>query len=488
MLLVLSLIGCVAPPEYVECDGPKVCQETFGIASTCLDDGFCGTWELPARCPTTTPSDLLTVDPQPKLGETIVIATLMDASEDAFEQQAAMLPLIELAESDSGPGNIPVAAIHCTYEESDDFDSLSREDAAIELAAFLAVDVQPPAIVGPNSSAIANVVFNQFQAAGFTPLMVSPSATSSELTVIDGPSSDKSDENPGLFWRTASPDDGQARSIANDIFGELALTKVAVINESGAYGEGLAQSFKSEFEGLGGTATLYNFDGSGALAAQVATVAELDDTEAPAVLFISSQISEARSFVQIAAADSTGSFDAKILFFTDGAADSRLIEFDLAAGDVDPTRLFPNIRGTRPVLPTGAVYNSFNNLYRAEFGGDASDSAWTAHAYDATWLAIYGIDWAAANEASVGPIEAARGLRQISEGDQTTVGVFGFADVQASFATATSVDLVGASGTLDYDSFTEETSAPVELWSVNTTGDGFDAIGQCAPNGVCTYP
>ena len=75
---------------------------------------------------------------------------------------------------------------------------------------------------------------------------MSPSATSEELITIDG--TEKSDENPGIFWRTAPPDTLQARVIAQDMT-LRSRKRVGVIFTNGSYGSGLAASFSQNFEG-----------------------------------------------------------------------------------------------------------------------------------------------------------------------------------------------------------------------------------------------
>ena len=44
--------------------------------------------------------------------------------------------------------------------------------------------------------------------------------------------------------------------------------------------------------------------------------------------------------------------------------------------------------------------------------------------------------------------------------------------VRANFEAGESIDVVGASGNLDYDGTTGETTSPIEVWGVESDGSG----------------
>ena len=63
-------------------------------------------------------------------------------------------------------------------------------------------------------------------------VLISPSATSEALTIIDG--IQKSDDLPGLFWRTVGSDQIQAQVLANYILEYLLTTEeqsIAIIHQ-----------------------------------------------------------------------------------------------------------------------------------------------------------------------------------------------------------------------------------------------------------------
>ncbi|MCA9615521.1 MAG: hypothetical protein KC586_22350, partial [Myxococcales bacterium] len=95
--------------------------------------------------------------------------------------------------------------------------------------------------------------------------------------------------------------------------------------------------------------------------------------------------------------------------------------------------------------------------------------SFTAHAYDAGWLATYALAWAALQETRVDARGLGRGLRRLSEGTAIDVGELSWPDVMTAFAAGESVNVRGASGALDYDPDSEERAEEgmsFEVWIV----------------------
>ena len=130
-----------------------------------------------------------------------------------------------------------------------------------------------------------------------------------------------------------------------------------------------------------------------------------------------------------------------------------------------------HIHGTAPARELNGVYNVFADNFN-KGAGTADSTPFTSYAYDAAWLVIYGSAWAHYNEAAIDGLGIARGLRRISEKrDGTTqvdVGRSSWNSVRAEFEAAQPIDVQGASGALDYDPNTGETSAPIEYWCVTS--------------------
>jgi ABC-type branched-subunit amino acid transport system substrate-binding protein len=94
-------------------------------------------------------------------------------------------------------------------------------------------------IIGAGASGVSKAVIPLVVAAGR--VMISPSATSDELTKID---------DKGFFFRTSPPDVLQAKAIA-DIIMRDGHTKVAIIARDDSYGSGLADGVRTDLTAAG---------------------------------------------------------------------------------------------------------------------------------------------------------------------------------------------------------------------------------------------
>lgn len=65
----------------------------------------------------------------------------------------------------------------------------------------------------------------------------------------------------------------------------------------------------------------------------------------------------------------------------------------------------------------------------------------------------------------------AKGLHQISSGEPLNVAPLSWKTIGQLFTEGKSVDVVGASGELNYDDVTEETQGRIEVWRI--TGGAF---------------
>ena len=130
-----------------------------------------------------------------------------------------------------------------------------------------------------------------------------------------------------------------------------------------------------------------------------------------------------------------------------------------------------SVRGTRPVVPGGRVYQSFEASFAAEYGGRSPrEDTFSAYSYDAMWLALYGSAWAHFQGSSDNAIDVARGLRHVSEGEPLDIRTLNWARVHEVFAEGQSINVQGASGDLDFDPITEETTGTIEVWTVHSEG------------------
>jgi ABC-type branched-subunit amino acid transport system substrate-binding protein len=429
------------------------CKEQNGFGSVCGAAGSCEAITVHPRCTKTHPEQLFTRDDR---ADYIVIGNLMDRSVGTHQarENSAELAVLQ-ANAEGGLEGKKIGVVFCTIEENVDFDTLERTEAAVAAGQWLAEVAGVPAIVGPAASSDTGAVFDAVRDAGV--LVISPSATSPALTTQDNTS--PSDANPGLLWRTAPPDSIQGAVIAEDMLAR-GLTQIAVINQTGAYGDELVRVFEEE---LGLTLVeLLVYDEPTQIADQVVTAGASGAEE---VLFVSSQSSDVVAFLNAAA--STSDFDAKTIFLSDSAANIDVL------GEAD-TGILERVRGTRPTSASGPVFTAFQAAYAAEFNDDVTTFSFTAHAYDAAWLVLYGTAYATFTDGAVTGKGIAQGLRRISDPDGADIELRGSQWLTAvqSFRSGETINVSGASGALDYDAATEETTAPIEVWRVSDNCEG----------------
>ncbi|WP_029032776.1 ABC transporter substrate-binding protein [Salinarimonas rosea] len=148
---------------------------------------------------------------------------------------AAELAFTEASESGQLLGGRTIEAIRA--------DSTCIDAAAATAAAErLITSDEVVALMGPDCSGVTTAVVNNVSVPNGVPT-VSPSATSPALSTI---------EDQGLFFRTAPSDARQGQVIA-ELLDERGVDEVAVTYTNNDYGKGLADSFASAFEALGGS-------------------------------------------------------------------------------------------------------------------------------------------------------------------------------------------------------------------------------------------
>lgn len=479
--LLLAGASCTLTSlDPAECDDGAQCRAAFGPGSVCGDDGRCSAPQLHPRCTRAWPSTLLTAPEQHR--DTLVIGSVFAYEEHADTQRAAELAIRQVADQGGLEGRM-FGIVHCdsTAMAGDELDDI---EGSADAARFLATAMGVPAIVGPRGSSRTEAVFEAVREHGT--LVISPSATSPELTELEAP--DPTSERPGLLWRTVPPDTLQSEVIVADMRAR-GVDRVAVLFQEGAYGEGLSTLFEAGFLAAGGGLVDRQAFASGQFATQVATVGDaLAAGELDEVLFISSDIADSVGFLVAASAtdDLLAAYGAPTvgIFMTDAAFNVMLIDetFDRAA------TLFPRIRGTRPAPAEGVLFNAFAAAYAAEYDANADSSGFASHAYDAAWLVLYGIARASLAEPAIDGIGIARGLRSMSEGPPLDILPTSWPTAVELLGTGGSIDVRGASGPLDYDPDTEETTAPISVWAIEPddgapSGWGFVELERVEPSG-----
>ncbi len=446
----------VAPDTGEGCSTNADCRAENGFGSVCGDDGLCATVEAHPRCQLTYPDDLYD-----RMDEfSVIMGNLMSRNLETHQarERSARLAFVQANESDGLAGE-DVGLILCTIEENSDFDDLARRDAAQAAAIWLSQEVGVPGIVGPAASSDTQAVFTALQDADADTVIISPSATSVTLVELDGVS--PSDENPELLWRTCPPDSAQGIALADDLIARGVMSVAAVV-ESGAYGESLLNVFLAAYRerggDLAGTAHIFTAESGSSRSEQIALAGAETTSE---VLFISSQAADTVALMSAIAVDSN--FDDKSILLPDGGASSEVI---MAV----PSDFDNRVRGTRPAPASGAIYDTFLGAYASEYAGQSpADFTFTAHAYDAAWMLLYGAAYASAQEEAITGTTIARGMRQLSGDGVSETRLVGssWPTARSAFRTAgRQLNIAGASGDLDYDPDTEETTGTIEYWGV----------------------
>jgi branched-chain amino acid transport system substrate-binding protein len=490
--LLLSALG-VAPllascslvvGESETCDSDLQCVSALGFGSVCQADNYCSEPPPPpARCSRTFPDDLF--DQPGEYADYILLGSLFSYEAHNDTLQAAELAVRQVNQNGGLEGR-RFAMVHCNYE-AEAGDNLDDIQAVEALAPYLAETLGAPVIVGPRGSSRTEATFNAVR--DLDTVVISPSATSPALTALDGGSG--TDAAPGLLWRTAPPDSLQSRVIASTMR-DSGVENVAVFFQQGAYGDALATLFRTDFIDRGGSRVeSYPFEAGADFSTSIATVSELiGDGEIDEVLFISSDKADYVSFLRSATAtdalrtqyvDNLGAEDRGI-FFADAAYSADVLVDTVGNAEA----IYPKIRGTRPAPAEGALFDAFAAAYVTTYVEDSTGSAYTPHAYDAAWLSIYGIAWASFNEDEITGTTVARGLRKMSAGNALDITPATWTSVVNEFRSGSSVDVRGASGNLDYDTTTEETTAPIETWSIiadpdEESGYGFERVALTEP-------
>jgi ABC-type branched-subunit amino acid transport system substrate-binding protein len=165
------------------------------------------------------------------------IGSLLPKTGGLAFQGAPMFAAIKLAIKElneaGGVLGVPVA-----YEEGDD--GTSPDVAGVTLDRFIAAGVH--VVIGAAASGVSKAVMPKAVAAGR--IMISPSATSDELSKID---------DKGWFFRTSPPDVLQAKALA-DIIMRDGPRRVVVVAREDSYGTGLAQNVRADLTVAGITA------------------------------------------------------------------------------------------------------------------------------------------------------------------------------------------------------------------------------------------
>ncbi len=271
-------------------------------------------------------------------------------------------------------------------------------------------------------------------------VQISPSATSPAITNLQ--------DNDFLF-RTAPPDTLQGIVLADLAFRVKGYRNISIIARNDAYGAGLADVLKREFEAKGGTVNaleLYATDTTN-FSAQIAAASAGNPDAISLITFDEGE----QLITQMVQAGVTN-FD----LLVDGNKNQDLIDRLVASIGTGPLE---GKVGSAPALAPGAGGEAYAKAYRARLNEDPF--VFTPHSFDALALLALAIEKAGVYN---GPaIRDAMRFGANPPGTVYTVGQLGqaLADIRAG----KDVNYEGASGSVDLDAAGEPVG-PVGTWKI----------------------
>ena len=316
----------------------------------------------------------------------------------------------------------------------------ARDSGTDEQVASDAVDALLPggvdAIVGPASSRVSLSVIDKITGAGVT--QCSPSNTGLDFTTYD---------DGGYYFRTAPPDNLQAKVMANELIVPDGHETVAIIALADSYGQGFAKSLEDELTAAGldvvesvaydpnGT----NFD------------ADVEKLPKDADAYVVWAFPDTGAQVLSAMIEQGIGPEDKALYTGDGLQSSSLG----AAVDPENPGVVAGIKGTAPSAAPPDGEATFGDRF-AEFAPGV-DTIFSAHAYDC----VISIALAALQAGTDDSTEIAKNMIEVTKGGEKCTS---FADCKALAEAGTDFDYDGAAGALDFVNAGEPGKGTYDIW------------------------
>ena len=481
------------------CEEDVECAAAFGVGSTC-NEGYCsepGTCatghdcrikygggacvdgacvaKLPKddACDIVEPPDLFD---KPLVGDgSVILVGAIFAKEDAKNQATADAVRLAITEINKSTGAADGRNLGLVVCDNGGPENKASGDARVALDQhafdYLAGTLGVPFLVGPRTSSDALAIVARLVEKKLPTVVISPSATTPELTGVPSRIDDK-DPAP-LFWRTCPSDALQGKVLANDVVSaDVAIASASVVYTNDAYGKGLSKVFLETF---GAAKTdLVPFDAAklgdgttpGAIADQVAA------NNSDAIVIVATSASD--TIALLTALDAAGQ-TAKKVFLTDGSKDAKkLLDDALPAG---VKTMIAAARGTAPASARDpATFALFSASLNAAFPGvDPTAYSFLAHAYDAAYVGAYGLVYAQNKTAKYDGRTVAEGITKLTVGLKVEVGS-DWAKGKQDLSTDGAIDLEGISGELTLDPALGEGPAPIEIWAVSADGKSFMTV------------
>ncbi len=454
LALAALLAGCSFTLDFEdECAATDDCAAGLSCVGGLCVGGGGGSDVTSADCPTVYGVPAA----RARDADVVLIGTLLPATGQLAEygppmERAVYLAVDEINQS-GGINGKTLAVLSCDDGSTDEVKSIAA-------AKHLVDTVGVKAIIGSAASSLTIKVFNDVaKPAGV--LMISPASTSPAIT-------DLPDGN--LLWRTVPSDAIQGAAIAAHVIAE-GHTKVAVVNRDDTYGNGLQEAIRNGLckqDRCGEAHYLpqrYDPTPEKFQEPQSRALVRLQDF-APDVVVLVGFLDDGIHFLKLAATAGLNKF-----ILTDGMKDARVV------AEVPDTALVGGILGTAPADPQGENYRAFTFRFRSKW--DADPGAYTANAYDAAYAIGYALGALDGRFPITGGAIAGQ-LRRLSSG-RTRINVGG-TDFNRGVQTLrrggeATIDIEGASGSLNFDGARGEAQANIEGWRFDAAGQRVRSIG-----------
>lgn len=362
---------------------------------------------------------------------------------DLKELDALVLALDEI--NARGVGNGRRFALHvCDYASN-------AEANMDEIATHLTDRVGAKALIVANSGGVLRAAETTLSR---DVLLISPNATSTEIEGLNNP-----DGGTRLVWRTAPSDAIQGEVINDLLLGESSFdagiassARVGIAYVSDPYGQGLGSIVLGGLTGSSKEVTSVPYDRGADISSLVSNLNTFDPDVSVLIGFpddVSRILTSAEATANLSRASGHQ------WFFTDAAKDPGL-----ASSAVD------GMMGTAPAKGAGLAYAAFKNSFQARYGINADTYAFVEHDYDLMYALSLGIAYAVGpngTEVLTGS-RIAEGLALLSAGTQIVVGPSTFTNARTAVEQGTSVNVEGASGSLQFDPALGQAPAKIEVW------------------------
>ena len=293
-------------------------------------------------------------------------------------------------------------------------DDLCSADGGQAAAQIITADDQVIGVIGTSCSGAAVAASPLISEAGM--VMISPSNTSPSLT-SDLAGTPGENYYPG-YYRTSKNDLIEGEAVSRFVYEDLGLTTAAAIHDGDPYTQGLAQSFSTAFEALGGE--MVGFSGINKEDTDMVPVLTEIGAGSPQALFFPI-FQPAGDFIADQAPEVPGFEDAVLI------AGAALL--------VDPFMELPQSQGlyiTGPDLrygantnqSTGADAEAFLTAYQSAYGSPPESGYW-AQSYDATTLLLEAIEAASYVDDDGSLVVDRAGVRQHLDGVDGFRGISG---------------------------------------------------------------